>query len=210
MKFDQIIARHLLQIKAIIVNPTEPFTWASGLRSPIYCDNRRTLSYPYVRNDLIESMVSKMSDFPQADIVAGVATAGIPHGALLAHQLGLPFIYVRSKAKEHGRRNQIEGEISPGKKVLVVEDLISTGKSSLAAIDAIQSAGMSVVGLLAIFSYQLAACEGAFKDADYPVQSITNLETLLEVGAEEGMIDRADFATLEEWRLDPIRWSETN
>jgi len=208
MNFNQLIARHLLQIKAIIVNPNEPFTWASGLQSPIYCDNRRTLSYPHVRNDLVDAMVEKTGEFPKADIIAGVATAGIPHGALLAHHLGLPFIYVRSKAKEHGRRNQIEGEIAAGKRVLVVEDLISTGKSSKAAIEAIEAAEMQVTGLLAIFTYQLAASNIAFREENYPVKAITNLETLLEVAEQEGLIDRADFSTLDEWRLDPLKWSE--
>ena len=166
MKIASEVAQNLLQANAIKLSPQAPFTWASGLKSPIYCDNRITLSYPDIRTSIIKAFQEKAKNFQDFDTVAGVATAGIPHGALLAQALNLPFIYVRSKAKGHGRQNQIEGKISGNEKVLVIEDLISTGGSCLQAVDALQQEGCQVVGVLAIFTYGFQKAVDAFAAAD--------------------------------------------
>lgn len=207
MNFGPILANHLLQIKAIIVNAKEPFTWASGMKSPIYCDNRLLLSYPYIRHDLTQAFQHACHDFPPFDVVAGVATAGIAHGAILADKLGLPFIYVRGKAKGHGRQNMIEGKVDTSAKVLVVEDLISTGGSSLAACEALEKAQMNVVGLLSIFSYELDQASSNFSDVPYVVKSITSLTELLTVAHENGLIDEQDLQSLQQWKQDPAGWS---
>lgn len=199
------IAKWLLQINAIKLNPQNPFTWASGIQSPIYCDNRMTLSYPAIRKEIVAAFVDLAGTF-EHEIIAGVATAGIPHGALLAHELDEPFIYVRSKAKEHGRKNQIEGKLSEGQKVLVIEDLISTGGSSLKAVEAIRAVGAEVVGVLAIFSYGFEAAEQAFEAADCPFATLTNYDVLLEVATSERAINPSDHATLQAWRKSPNQW----
>lgn len=202
------IARRLLEVGAVKLAPQSPFTWASGLRSPIYCDNRVLLSYPAIRSEVIEGLKELAPSFGEIYGVAGVATAGIPHGALLADRLGLPFVYIRSKAKEHGRQNKIEGRIEPGKKYLVVEDLISTGGSALKAIDALKAAGGDVAGAIAIFSYEFPAAVRAFEQADVPLATISGYSSLLEEAAKHNYITDAEAEALANWREDPRAWSE--
>ena len=181
---NQILATKLLETGAVRIQPESPFTWASGLRSPIYCDNRILLSYPDIRTVLIDLLVKVIKDFEFFDTVAGVATAGIPHGTLLADRLKLPFAYVRSKPKEHGRQNMIEGNIQKNAQVLVVEDLISTGMSSLQAVDAIRQIPANVSGVVAIFQYGLPKAKKSFADAVCPYQTLTDFETVIQVAAE--------------------------
>lgn len=200
------VARKLLEIKAIKLDPANPFTWASGIQSPIYCDNRVSLSYPAVRNFLKQALVEKSAGFPDFDVVAGVATAGIPHGVLLADALQKPFIYVRSSAKDHGRRNAIEGELSARQKVLVIEDLISTGGSCLQAVEALQAAGAEVVGVLAIFQYGFARAEAAFADKNIRWQTLSNYDTLVREAIALGYISESDLNTLKKWRENPDGW----
>lgn len=207
MKTANRIARRLLEAGAVKLQPQNPFTWASGLRSPIYCDNRVLLSYPAIRTEVIDGLAELAAGFDDVYGVAGVATAGIPHGALLADRLGLPFVYIRSKAKEHGRQNQIEGRVEPGKRYLVVEDLISTGGSSLKAIDALRDAGGDIAGAVAIFSYGFPAAGRAFKQADVKLQTISTYPTLLEEAVATGAISDDEATTLSSWREDPRSWS---
>ena len=202
------IARRLLEAGAVKLQPQNPFTWASGLRSPIYCDNRVLLSYPAIRTEVVDGLAELAAGFDDVYGVAGVATAGIPHGALLAERLGLPFVYIRSKAKEHGRQNQIEGRVEPGKRYLVVEDLISTGGSSLKAIDALRAAGGEIAGAVAIFTYAFPAAARAFEQADVPLQTISDYPTLLGEAVATGAITDADATALGNWREDPRAWSE--
>lgn len=209
MEQAQTVARELLQINAIKLSPQSPFTWASGLRSPIYCDNRTVLSYPVSRRLVIDAFVQQAESFRPFDLVAGVATAGIAHGVLLAERMNLPFVYVRSKAKEHGRRNQIEGVVQAGERVLVVEDLISTGGSSLVAVEALRDAGCTVVGVVAIFSYGFTEAEAAFREAACPFQTLTNYDILLQEATATGRITPADQEILREWRHSPRAWSES-
>lgn len=201
------IASRLLQIKAIQLRPQNPFTWASGIQSPIYCDNRITLSYPEIRNLIRQGFIALSRDFAPFDIVAGVATAGIPHGILLADSLGLPFVYVRDKAKGHGRQNQIEGLIHGGEKVLLVEDLISTGGSSLLAVQAIRDAGCEVKGVIAIFSYGFQKAAEAFHHAQCPLATLTDYNTLIEEAIQLDYIDAESLNTLREWRTNPEKWN---
>ncbi len=201
------IAKDLLQIKAIKLSPKNPFTWASGIKSPIYCDNRLLLSYPSIRNKVTDSFVGLSRQFAPFNCIAGVATAGIAHGALLAQTLKQPFIYVRSKAKGHGRQNLIEGEMRPQAKVLVVEDLISTGGSALQAVEALREAGAEVVGVIAIFSYGFDQARDAFKAANCPVDTLSNYEALVEEAFQSNYILEADKATLNAWRRNPMSWS---
>lgn len=201
------IARHLLQIKAIKLSPQKPFTWASGILSPIYCDNRIITSYPKVRRFVIDSFIEKAKDFQPFDAIAGVATGGIAHGALLADRLNLPFIYVRSKAKEHGRQNLIEGELPKGTKILVIEDLISTGGSSLTAVEALREGGLEVVGLIAIFTYGFEQARLAFEKAACKVETLTDYSTLLEEAVQTNYIEAAALQTLQKWRENPQSWS---
>lgn len=208
MKTANRIARRLLEAGAVKLQPNNPFTWASGLRSPIYCDNRILLSYPTIRTEVIDGLAELAIGFDDVYGVAGVATAGIPHGALLADRLGLPFVYIRSKAKEHGRQNQIEGRVEPGKRYLVVEDLISTGGSSLKAIDALKAAGGDIAGAVAIFSYGFPAAGRAFEQADVKLQTISTYPTLLEEAVATGAISDEEATTLSSWREDPRAWSE--
>ncbi|HMR44810.1 MAG TPA: orotate phosphoribosyltransferase [Saprospiraceae bacterium] len=205
---DKQVAELLLQIKAIKLSPQKPFTWASGILSPIYCDNRVLLSYPAIRNTVKNAFVEKSAAFADFDVVAGVATAGIPMGALLADALQKPFVYVRAKAKEHGRQNLIEGELQPGKKVLVVEDLISTGGSSLKAVEAIRENGCEVVGVLAIFSYQFEEAESAFKNADCPMLTLSNYSALITAALESNYINQAEVELLQSWRKNPQSWKK--
>ncbi len=202
------IARRLLEVGAVKLQPTTPFTWASGMRSPIYCDNRVLLSYPAIRTEVIDGLADLAAGFSDVAGIAGVATAGIPHGALLADRLGLPFIYIRSKAKEHGRQNQIEGRIEPGKRYLVVEDLISTGGSSLKAIDALRAAEGEVAGAVAIFSYEFPAASRAFEQANVALQTISGYGTLLQEAVATGAITDTQAVALTEWRTDPRAWSQ--
>lgn len=200
------VARYLLKIKAVQLNPNDPFTWASGLLSPIYCDNRITLSYPNERTFIKKCLAERSRAFEPFDAVAGVATAGIAPGALLADVLEKPFAYVRSSAKGHGRRNLIEGQLLPGQRVLVIEDLISTGGSSLTAVHALQEAGCTVVGVLAIFQYGFEKARTAFEAENIPFDTLTNYDTLVQEAADSGYIDQKDQKTLEQWRQNPEGW----
>jgi len=200
------VAQKLLQIKAIKLSPQNPFTWASGIQSPIYCDNRIVLSFPEIRSWFVTQMVSQINAFSTFEVIAGVATAGIPWGALVADRLNLPFIYVRSKAKGHGRQNLIEGSFHSGQKVLVVEDLISTGGSSLKAVEALIEANLHVVGVIANFQYGLEESRIRFEKANIPLVTLSNYETLLHVARDSGYIDSADLPTLREWSVAPNDW----
>ncbi len=202
------IAQHLLAIKAVKLQPQQPFTWASGWKSPIYCDNRKTLSYPTIRNAIKNSFAKIIqTQFEGVEIIAGVATAGIPHAALIADVLNLPMIYVRSEAKKHGLTNLIEGHLETGKKVVVIEDLISTGGSSLKCVNALKEAGAEVLGLAAIFSYGFDTAVEQFKAADCPYITLSDYEYLIEAALEMNAIKTEDLATLKQWRLDPSVWN---
>lgn len=208
MNYSEEIASKLLQIKAIKLSPQNPFTWASGIKSPIYCDNRMVLSYPDIRRLVIEAFAAKAKGFGEVDTIAGVATAGIPHGALLAEKMNLPFIYVRDKAKGHGRQNQIEGRIEEGKKVLVVEDLISTGGSVLKAVDVLRQANVEVIGVIAIFTYGFEKAVDAFQAAKCPFVTLSNYETLLEEAAKQHYISEEEKIVLQNWHKAPQRWGK--
>lgn len=206
---EKAVAEKLLQIKAIQLNPDAPFTWASGWKSPIYCDNRKTLGFPYIRDFVKSELCSVIfSEFGEADMLAGVATAGIAWGSMAADQLKLPFIYVRPKPKEHGLGNQIEGHFEPGQKVLVIEDLVSTGKSSLQVVEAIRKAGLTVIGMVSIFTYGFDEAEQAFRSAGVPLYSLTNYPTLIELAIEKGVVSPAQQATLMEWSTNPSGWRQ--
>ncbi len=201
------IARSLLQIKAIKLNPANPYTWASGWLSPIYCDNRRTLSYPTVRRQIYEGFAEIISQkYPNVDIIAGVATGAIAHGALVAEMMGKPFIYVRSAAKTHGLTNQVEGEYHEGNKVVVIEDLISTGGSSLAAVDALRKVGCDVLGMVAIFTYNFPVAQKNFEEAGVTLDTLSNYNTMIKMAVEQGYVRPEEQATLAEWRHDPANW----
>jgi orotate phosphoribosyltransferase len=199
------VARHLLEIKAVKLRPNEPFTWASGILSPIYCDNRVALSYPAVRNFLKQCLKEASENF-DFNTVAGVATAGIPHGTLLADALGDPFVYVRASAKDHGRKNLIEGELPQNAKVLVVEDLISTGGSCLKVVEALQAAGAEVSGVMAIFEYGFEQAKKEFADHNVPYHTLTDYDTLVKEAVSIGYITENDLATLHKWRENPQGW----
>ncbi len=201
------IAEYLLQIKAIKLQPSNPFTWASGWKSPIYCDNRKTLSFPEVRSFIRDSFAGVVKEYyPGAELVAGVATGAIAHGALVAEKLGLPFIYVRSEAKEHGLGNQIEGYYEKGQKVVVIEDLISTGGSSLGAVRALREAGCDVLGMAAIFTYEFSKSADGFKAAGCELHTLSNYSVLISTAVDTGYITNDDVETLKRWRLDPAGW----
>jgi len=202
------IALKLLQIKAIKLSPQNPFTWASGIKSPIYCDNRIVLSHPPIRRYVIEGLVQKAASFGDFNMVAGVATAGIAHGALLAHLMDLPFVYIRSKAKGHGRQNRVEGELRGNERVLVVEDLISTGGSCLEAVKVLRDRGCKVEGVLAIFSYGFEKAKNAFAEADCPFATLSNYEILVEEAVKSGYISSSDQLSLKEWRQSPESWGK--
>ena len=204
---EQKIAESLLQIKAIKLQPKNPFTWASGWNSPIYCDNRITLSHPAIRTYIRQNLSQLIQDeFGSVDMISGVATAGIPQGALVAQDLGLPFTYVRSSAKGHGRQNLIEGEAVSGQRVVVIEDLISTGKSSLQAVEALRAVGCNVVGLVSIFTYGLEIATKNFAEAKCPFFSLCNYDALIKVAVTNGYVLESDMALLEKWRRDPENW----
>lgn len=206
---DREIAKSLLDIKAVILRPDEPFKWASGWLSPIYCDNRRILSYPELRENACRRMADIITEkFPDAEVIAGVATGAIAHGMLIAHILKKPFIYVRPKPKDHGTGARIEGSVEKGAKVVVVEDLISTGASSLSAVDALVSAGVNVLGMTAIFSYNFNQARRAFEVADVELYTLTNYDTLIEVAHETGYIKDSDIEILKEWRFSPSTWGK--
>jgi orotate phosphoribosyltransferase len=201
------VAEFLLQINAIKLEPKNPFTWASGWQSPIYCDNRIALSYPVIRNYLREQMAKQIEDiYGKPDVIAGVATGAIGLGALVAEQLNLPFVYVRPKPKSHGRQNQIEGRLEPNNTVVVIEDLISTGKSSLQAVDALRSSGAQVKGMLAVFSYNFAIAQENFKQSKVELNTLSNYDYLLKQALESGLINSAEVEMLTEWRIAPQTW----
>lgn len=203
----KIIAEKLLQVKAVALKPQGFFTWASGWKSPIYCDNRKVLSHPFVR-DFIKSELCNVvfEKFEQAELLAGVATAGIPWGAMVSDQLKLPFIYVRPKPKEHGLGNQIEGECKPGQKVVVIEDLVSTGKSSLQAVDALLDKGLNVIGMVSIFTYGFPVAQQEFDKRSIKYYSLTDYSSLLSLASEQGTLTEQELALLESWRNDPAGW----
>jgi len=204
---EKIFAGKLLKVKAIKLQPTNPFTWASGWRSPFYCDNRKTLSYPDLRTFVkLETARLIIERFPEAEAVAGVATGAIPQGAMVADTLALPFVYVRSKPKDHGLENLIEGDLKPGSKVVVVEDLISTGGSSLKAVEAIRNYGCEVVGMVASYTYGFDVAEKAFADAKIKLVTLTNYEAVVAEALRIGYIKESDVELLNDWRKSPSQW----
>jgi orotate phosphoribosyltransferase len=206
-EIDRKVAGLLLQSKAIILEPAKPFTWASGWQSPIYCDNRITLSYPDIRNYIKQAFVQVIEEaFPAPDLVAGVATGAIAQGVLVAEEMNLPFVYVRPSAKGHGRQNLIEGRLEAGQRVVVVEDLISTGGSSLKAVAALRQAGAVVTGMVAIFSYGFQLAEDNFRDAKVALRTLTDYHTLLETALDSGDIQPGQVALLQQWRKNPAQW----
>ena len=204
---EKFFAAKLLNIKAIKLQPNNPFTWASGWKSPFYCDNRKTLSYPDLRS-FVKLEISRivLERFPEVNAIAGVATGAIPQGALVADALNLPFVYVRSKPKDHGLENLIEGELKPGMRVVVIEDLISTGGSSLKAVEAIRNNGCEVVGMVAAYTYGFPQAEKAFKEAKVTLVTLTNYEAVVAEALRIGYIAESDIALLNEWRKDPSQW----
>ncbi|CAM3744252.1 orotate phosphoribosyltransferase [Mesobacillus thioparans] len=201
------IAESLLEIEAVSLQPDHPFTWSSGLKSPIYCDNRLTLSYPEVRRKVAEGLKDLIElHFPETDMVAGTATAGIPHAAWVSELLDLPMCYVRSKAKGHGKGNQIEGKVTEGQKVVVVEDLISTGGSVIEAVQALRNAGCQVLGVVSIFTYQLEKGEQQLKSDNIEAYSLTDFSTLAKIAEQKGLITQENLISLEEWKQDPAEW----
>lgn len=204
---ESIFADKLLKVKAIKLQPTNPFTWASGWKSPFYCDNRKTLSYPDLRSFVkIQTARLILERFPEAEAVAGVATGAIPQGAMVADTLNMPFVYVRSKPKDHGLENLIEGELKPGTKVVVVEDLISTGGSSLKAVEAIRNYGCEVVGMIASYTYGFDVAEKAFKDANVELVTLTNYEAVVAQALSTGYIKEEEVELLNQWRKAPSEW----
>ena len=210
MNVEKQVAQNLLQIKAIKLSPQNPFTWASGMRSPIYCDNRITLSYPEARNLIKMSFAKLASSFAGIDMIAGVATAGIAHGALLADQLNLPFCYVRSSPKEHGRQNQIEGEIHQGANILVVEDLISTGSSSLDVVHLLREKGYQVAGVIAIFDYGFEKSRQNFANSQCNYRTLSNYSALIKDAEATNYISQEEALILNKWNSDPQNWHQNN
>lgn len=209
MTNEKAVAEKLLQVQAVKLSPDLPFTWASGWKSPIYCDNRKVLSFPYVRDFIKSELCSVIFEqYPEATVLAGVATAGIPWGAMAADQLKLPFIYVRPKPKEHGLGNQIEGSLEPGQRVLVIEDLISTGKSSLQVVEVLKAAGAEIVGMVSIFNYGFEAANSACAQAGVKTSSLTNYPTMIELAIEKGLITADTKETLLNWSKDPSKWGK--
>lgn len=208
-KLEDIIATQLLQIKAIKLQPANPFNWASGWISPIYCDNRKTLSYPEVRNFIRIQFARRILErWPEVDVVAGVATGAIAQGAMVADVLNKPFVYVRSSPKGHGLENLIEGDVNPGQKVVVIEDLISTGGSSLKAVEALRNTGVEVMGMMAIFSYGFEIAIDNFKNAGVEFETLSNYQALIKVAAEAGYVSADDLDALSLWRTDPANWKK--
>ena len=202
------IAKDLLKIKAVKLSPAKPFTWASGIKSPIYCDNRLTISYPEIRKQIAQGLAAQIkAEFPDVEVIGGVATAGIPHAAWVADELGLPLIYVRSKPKDHGRGKQIEGVLPAHAKTVLIDDLLSTGGSVLKAVQAAQNEGADVIGVGAIFSYQLPAVSVNFEQAGLSFTTLTNYSELLEAATEENYIAADQLETLKKWRKAPEKWN---
>ncbi len=209
MNDKKAVAEKLLQINAIKLSPQEPFTWASGWKSPIYCDNRRILSFPFEREFIKSELCNEVfQNYPDTTLIAGVATAGIPWGAMIADQLKLPFIYVRPKPKEHGLGNQIEGFYKNDAKIVVVEDLISTGKSSMQVVDVLKNKGLDVIGMVSIFNYGFREAIDAFEKASLPYSSLTDYPTLINLAIEKNYIDADQMSTLLNWSKDPSRWPD--
>ncbi|MBS1743542.1 MAG: orotate phosphoribosyltransferase [Bacteroidetes bacterium] len=208
MTNESAVADKLLQVQAVQLNPGKPYTWASGWKSPIYCDNRKVLSFPYIRDFIKSELCSVIfENYPDVEVLAGVATAGIAWGAMAADQLKLPYMYVRPKPKEHGMGNQIEGAWKPGQKVLVIEDLVSTGKSSLQVCDVLTAAGLNVVGMVSIFNYGFDVADDAFKGAGIKLHSLTNYEVLIKLAIDKGIVGEAQLQTLLNWRAQPFAWT---
>lgn len=206
---DKKLAKSLMDIKAVLLRPQEPFTWASGWHSPIYCDNRRILSHPELRAQVAQWLAEKaMELYPEAEVVAGVATGAIAHGVLAADRMQKPFVYVRPKPKDHGTGSQIEGELAPGKKVVVIEDLISTGMSSLAAVKALRDAGAQVLGMVAIFTYGFDLAAQRFEEDKVRLDTLSNYSALVDVASETGYISSAAKSLLHEWRENPSEWGK--
>jgi orotate phosphoribosyltransferase len=203
------IATHLLRIGAVSLEPSAPFTWSSGLKSPIYCDNRLTLAYPHVRSAIADGLVKLIrAHFSDVEAIAGTATAGIPHAAWVSERMNLPMCYVRSQAKGHGKGKQIEGKVETGQKIVVVEDLISTGGSSLNAVHVLKEAGCDVLGVAAIFTYGLEKAKQAFAENNVEVHTLTDYDTLIEIAFGIGTVTEQDLATLREWRENPEEWGK--
>lgn len=207
MTNEKAVAEKLLQVNAVKLNLKEPFTWASGWKSPIYCDNRRILSFPFAR-DFVKSELCNVvfEKFPGADLLAGVATAGIAWGAMVADQLKLPYVYVRPKPKEHGLGNQVEGHFEKEQKTVVIEDLVSTGKSCLQVVDVLKNAGVEVIGMVSIFTYDFPASSKSFADAGLKYYSLTNYPALIQLAIEKGMVSKNEEEILLKWRIDPANW----
>lgn len=198
------IAKSLLDIQAVALRPNDPFTWTSGLKSPIYCDNRLTMGYPEIRDMVAEGFATIIRErYPDAEIIAGTSTAGIPHAAWVSQKLNLPMAYIRDKAKGHGKQNQIEGRIEAGQKVVVIEDLISTGGSSLKAAQAVREAGGEVLAVLAIFTYQFDSAAKSFSDEGFQLETLSNYSALIQEAVRQGLVAESDVATLQAWREDP-------
>ena len=209
MTYSQRVAKALLDIHAVTLNPDQPFTWASGLKSPIYTDNRLTISYPEVRQAIFNGMVEQIKlHFSAADVIAGTATAGIPHAAWVAQNMELPMIYVRTKTKDHGQGKQIEGVLKEGQKVVVIDDLISTGGSVLNAVRAVNNSGGKVIGVVSVFTYDLPAAEQNFMANGLKYYSVTDYMTLIKVAKENNQISADHLKSLQEWRKDPLSWSK--
>lgn len=209
MTYSQRVAKALLDIHAVTLNPDQPFTWASGLKSPIYTDNRLTISYPEVRQAIFNGMVERIKlHFSEANVIAGTATAGIPHAAWVAQNMELPMIYVRTKPKDHGQGKQIEGVLKEGQKVVVIDDLISTGGSVLNAVRAVNNAGGKVIGVVSVFTYDLPAAEQNFMANGLKYYSVTDYMTLIKVAKENNQISADHLKSLQEWRKDPLSWSK--
>lgn len=209
MNLQKKIAEFLLQSKAIILQPASPFTWASGWKSPIYCDNRKILSFPEIRSEIRDAYVEVINrNFEKPDIIAGVATGAIAQGALVADKMNLPFIYIRNNPKGHGMLNLIEGVYQPGQKIIVIEDLISTGGSSLKAVDALNDAGCNVLGMLATFTYGFALAEERFTEYKLTVKTLTDYETMILQAVEKGYIKEEELSLLRDWRKDPSHWNQ--
>jgi len=205
-----LIAEYLLQVKAVRLQPDAPFTWASGWKSPIYCDNRITLSYPSIRTFIRQALVKAIEErFGKPDVIAGVATAAIAQGALVAEAMGLPFVYVRSSPKDHGRQNLIEGEVRAGQSVVVIEDLVSTGMSSLKAVHALRTAGCDVKGMIAVFTYGFGKAEQNFEQEQCPLVTLCNYDTLVQKALESGTINANQLETLRQWREQPETWGQS-
>jgi orotate phosphoribosyltransferase len=207
IEMKQEFAKKLLDIEAVFLNPAEPFTWSSGMKSPIYCDNRLTMSYPSVRNDIangLSAMIKK--HFPEAEVIAGTATAGIPHAAWVSEKLNLPMCYVRSKAKAHGKGNQIEGKVAAGQKAVVVEDLISTGGSCITAVEALREAGCEVLGVAAIFTYELEKGKAMLEEHKINACSLSDYSSLLQAALDNSIIKEDELEQLKKWRENPEEW----